>query len=75
MGLRGREIPSDAARSRRLGWKRLGIISFVKTVTLGSLGLFSALPTLGIIADVVLKIGVYAGYIIGHVKLKLSVET
>ncbi|KAI9035954.1 uncharacterized protein KD926_002566 [Aspergillus affinis] len=63
------------ARFRRLGWKRLTIISIVEAIALGSLGLPSAFSTLGMVAGVILTVGIglvamYAGYKIGQVKLK-----
>ena len=63
------------ARFRRLGWKRLTIISIVEAIALGSLGLPSAFASLGMVAGVILTIGlgfvaVYAGYSIGETKLR-----
>lgn len=63
------------ARFRRLGWKRLTVISIVEAIALGSLGLPSAFAALGMVAGVILTIGlgfvaIYAGYSIGEVKLR-----
>lgn len=63
------------ARFRRLGWKRLTVISIVEAIALGSLGLPSAFAALGMVAGVILTIGlgfvaIYAGYNIGEVKLR-----
>ena len=59
----------------RLGWKRLTVISIVEAIALGSLGLPSAFAALGMVLGIVLTVGIglvamYAGYIIGQVKLK-----
>ncbi|OOG00214.1 hypothetical protein ASPCADRAFT_139477 [Aspergillus carbonarius ITEM 5010] len=68
-------VLSGNARFRRLGWKRLTIISTVEAIALGSLSLPSAFATLGMVAGVILTIGIgliamHAGYNIGQVKLK-----
>ncbi|KAJ6189233.1 hypothetical protein N7519_004141 [Penicillium mononematosum] len=68
-------ILAGNARFRRLGWKRLTIISIVEAIALGSLGLPSAFAALGMVAGVILTIGlgfvaIYAGYNIGAVKLR-----
>ncbi|KAJ5808454.1 hypothetical protein N7474_009723 [Penicillium riverlandense] len=65
------------SRFRRLGWKRLTVISIVEAIALGSLSLPSAFATLGMVAGVILTvslglIAMYAGYIIGQVKLKYT---
>lgn len=63
------------AHFHRLGWKRLTVVLIVEAVALGSLGLPAAFANLGMIAGVLMTIGVgiaamYASYIIGQVKLK-----
>ncbi|CAG8322904.1 unnamed protein product [Penicillium salamii] len=68
-------ILEGEARFRRLGWKRLTIITIVEAIALGSLGLPSAFASLGMVAGVILTIGlgfvaVYAGYSIGETKLR-----
>ncbi|KAJ5107848.1 hypothetical protein N7456_004523 [Penicillium angulare] len=68
-------ILQGTAHFRRLGWKRLTIISIVEAIALGSLGLPSAFAALGMVAGVILTVGIglvamYAGYMIGQVKLK-----
>jgi hypothetical protein len=68
-------ILEGEARFRRLGWKRLTVISIVEAIALGSLGLPSAFASLGMVAGVILTIGlgfvaVYAGYSIGETKLR-----
>jgi amino acid permease len=68
-------ILEGEARFRRLGWKRLTIISIVEAIALGSLGLPSAFASLGMVAGVIMTVGlglvaVYAGYSIGETKLR-----
>ncbi|KAJ4176078.1 hypothetical protein NW755_014621 [Fusarium falciforme] len=63
------------AHFHRLGWKRLAVILVVESIALGSLGLPYAFATLGMVAGVILCIGVglvamYASYVIGRVKVK-----
>ncbi|KAA8647984.1 hypothetical protein EYZ11_009745 [Aspergillus tanneri] len=63
------------AHFHRLGWKRLAVVSIVEGIALGSLGLPYAFATLGMVAGVILTIGLgfvamYASYQIGQVKLK-----
>lgn len=59
----------------RLGWKRLTIVLIVQSVALGSLSLPASFATLGMVAGIILTIGmgviaIYASYIVGLVKLK-----
>ncbi|KAJ5086042.1 hypothetical protein N7532_010813 [Penicillium argentinense] len=59
----------------RLGWKRLTIVLIVQSIALGSLSLPSAFATMGMVAGIILTIGmgviaIYASYIVGLVKLK-----
>jgi hypothetical protein len=59
----------------RLGWKRLTIVLIVQSIALGSLSLPAAFATLGMVAAVILCIGlgliaVYASYMVGLTKLK-----
>jgi hypothetical protein len=59
----------------QLGWKRLTILAMVEAIALGSLGLPRAFATLGMLAGILLSIGIgliamYAAYNIGQVKLK-----
>jgi hypothetical protein len=59
----------------QLGWKRLTILAMVEAIALGSLGLPRAFATLGMVAGIILSIGIglvamYAAYNIGQVKLK-----
>ncbi|KPM38577.1 N amino acid transport system protein [Neonectria ditissima] len=63
------------AHFHRLGWKRLTVVLIVEAIALGSLGLPSAFATLGMVAGVILCVGIgliaiYASYIVGQVTLK-----
>ncbi|KAB8075855.1 transmembrane amino acid transporter protein-domain-containing protein [Aspergillus leporis] len=63
------------AHFHRLGWKRLTVVSIVEGIALGSLGLPYAFATLGMVAGVIMTVGLgfvamYASYQIGQVKLK-----
>lgn len=58
----------------RLGWKRLTVVLIVEAIALGTLSMPSAFATLGMIAGVIISVGVglvaiYTSYIIGQVKL------
>lgn len=62
------------AHFRRLGWRRLAIVTIVEAVALGALSLPGAYHTLGMVAGVVLTISlgcvaIFTSYIIGQVKL------
>ncbi|OQE20431.1 hypothetical protein PENSTE_c013G03402 [Penicillium steckii] len=68
-------ILGENARFHRLGWKRLTILSIVEAIALGSLGLPAAFASLGMVAGLILTVGlgfvaIYAGYNIGQTKLK-----
>lgn len=59
----------------RLGWKRLTVVLIVEAIALGSLSLPAAFATLGMVAGVILTVGlglvaIYTSYIVGQVKLK-----
>ncbi|KAH7126390.1 amino acid transporter [Dactylonectria estremocensis] len=63
------------AHFHRLGWKRLAVVLIVESIALGCLSLPSAFATLGMVAGVVLCIGlgliaIYACYVLGKVSLK-----
>ena len=63
------------AHFRRLGWKRLTVVLIVEAIALGSLSLPSAFATLGMVAGVLLTVGIgfiaiYTSHIVGQVKLK-----
>ncbi|KAJ6084858.1 hypothetical protein N7499_004487 [Penicillium canescens] len=62
-------------RFHRLGWKRLTIVLIVQSIALGSLSLPSAFATLGMVAGIILCLGlgciaIYGSYMIGLAKLK-----
>ncbi|KAK6206542.1 hypothetical protein LQW54_007612 [Pestalotiopsis sp. IQ-011] len=64
-----------AAHFQRLGWKRLTVVLLVEAIALGTLSVPSAFATLGMVAGVILSVGlgliaVYTSYIVGQVKLK-----
>lgn len=63
------------AHFNRLGWKRLTIVMIVEAIALGALSIPKAFATLGIVAGVILTIGIgfiaiYTSHIVGQVKLK-----
>ncbi|KAF4120609.1 Transmembrane amino acid transporter protein [Geosmithia morbida] len=65
------------AHFHRLGWKRMTILLIVEAIALGSLSLPSAFATLGMVAGVILTVGlglvaIYTSYIVGQVKLKYN---
>ncbi|KAJ5935456.1 hypothetical protein N7466_005003 [Penicillium verhagenii] len=67
-------LPGGNDKFQRLGWKRLTIIAIVEAIALGSLGLPSAFAALGMVPGIILTVSIglvamYAGYIIGQVKL------
>ena len=70
------QIATDGhAHFNRLGWKRLTIVLIVEAIALGSLSLPSAFATLGMVAGVILTVGIgliaiYTSHIVGEVKLK-----
>lgn len=62
------------AHFNRLGWKRLTVVLIVEAIALGSLSLPAAFATLGMVAGVILTVGlgilaIYTSYIVGEVKL------
>ncbi|KAK7972240.1 transmembrane amino acid transporter protein-domain-containing protein [Apiospora saccharicola] len=62
------------AHFHRLGWKRLTVILIVEAIALGSLSVPSAFATLGMVAGVILTVGlglvaIYTSYIVGQTKL------
>jgi hypothetical protein len=59
---------------KRLGWKRLTIVLIVEAIALGALSIPSAFATLGMVAGVILTVGIgliaiYTSYVVGQVKL------
>ncbi|KAI1659213.1 transmembrane amino acid transporter protein-domain-containing protein [Daldinia decipiens] len=63
------------AHFKRLGWKRLTVVLIVEAIALGSLSMPAAFATLGMVAGVILSVGlgliaIYTSYVVGQVKLK-----
>lgn len=59
----------------RLGWKKLTVCLIVEAIALGALSIPSAFATLGMVAGVIVCIGIgliaiYTSYIVGQVKVK-----
>lgn len=59
----------------RLGWKRLTICLIVEAIALGSLSIPSAFAKLGMVAGVILCVGlgliaIYTSYVVGQVKMR-----
>ncbi|KAH4061769.1 hypothetical protein HBI67_196790 [Parastagonospora nodorum] len=59
----------------RLGWKRLTVCLIVEAIALGSLSIPSAFAKLGMIAGVIMCIGlgliaIYTSYVVGQVKMR-----
>ncbi|EST09691.2 Amino acid transporter, transmembrane [Kalmanozyma brasiliensis GHG001] len=59
----------------RLGWKKLTICLIVEAIALGALSIPSAFATLGMVAGVLVSVGIgfiaiYTSYIVGQVKVK-----
>lgn len=59
----------------RLGWKKLTVCLIVEAIALGALSIPSAFATLGMVAGVIVCIGIgiiaiYTSYIVGQVKIK-----
>ncbi|KAF2725022.1 hypothetical protein K431DRAFT_216491 [Polychaeton citri CBS 116435] len=59
----------------KLGWKRLTICLIVEAIALGSLSIPSVFATVGMVAGVILTVGIglvaiYTSYVVGQVKLK-----
>ncbi|KAJ5221270.1 uncharacterized protein N7469_010157 [Penicillium citrinum] len=65
---------SGIQKFSRLGWKRLTVVLIVEAIALGSLSIPSSFATLGMVAGVLLTVGlgiiaIYTSHIIGQVKL------
>ena len=59
----------------RLGWMRLTICLIVEAIALGSLSIPSAFATVGMLAGVILSVGIgmiaiYTSYVVGQVKMR-----
>lgn len=63
------------AKFKKLGWKRLTICLIVEAIALGALSVPSAFASLGMVAGVILSVGIgfiaiYTSYVVGQVKIK-----
>lgn len=68
-------IEEGSAKYNKLGWKRLTICLIVEAIALGSLSVPSAFATVGMVAGVILTVGlglvaIYTSHVVGQVKLK-----
>ena len=71
----GGSIAMGELKHNKLGWKRLTICLIVEAIALGSLSLPSAFATLGMVAGVLMTVGIgliaiWTSYLVGQVKLK-----
>ncbi|KAF2874268.1 transmembrane amino acid transporter protein-domain-containing protein [Massariosphaeria phaeospora] len=68
-------VQTGSERFKQLGWKRLTVCLIVEAIALGSLSMPSAFATLGMVAGVIMTIGlgfiaIYTSYVVGQVKLR-----
>lgn len=68
-------IDEGEAKFKKLGWKRLTICLIVEAIALGALSVPSAFAAVGMVAGVILSLGIgllaiYTSYVVGQVKLK-----
>ena len=68
-------VQEGSEKFRRLGWKRLTICLIVEAIALGSLSIPSAFAKLGMVAGVILCVGlgfvaIYTSYVVGQVKMR-----
>lgn len=73
--LEKRKAAEGHDKFHRLGWKRLTVVLIVEAIALGALSVPSAFAALGMIAGVIMCIGIgviaiYSSYVVGQVKLK-----
>ncbi|KAF2748770.1 N amino acid transport system protein [Sporormia fimetaria CBS 119925] len=67
-------LQEGEAKFHQLGWKRMTICLIVEAIALGSLSIPSAFAKLGMVAGVIMTVGlglvaIYTSYVIGQVKL------
>ena len=72
---RAASIAEGEQKYKRLGWKKLTICLIVEAIALGSLSIPSAFATVGMVAGVILSVGIgliaiYTSYVVGQVKMK-----
>ncbi|KAJ4318993.1 hypothetical protein N0V94_004130 [Neodidymelliopsis sp. IMI 364377] len=68
-------VQEGSEKFNRLGWKRLTICLIVEAIALGSLSIPSAFATLGMVAGVIMCVGlglvaIYTSYVVGQVKMR-----
>ncbi|OAL53704.1 hypothetical protein IQ07DRAFT_608999 [Pyrenochaeta sp. DS3sAY3a] len=68
-------VQEGSEKFRRLGWKRLTICLIVEAIALGSLSIPSAFAKLGMVAGVIMCVGlgliaIYTSYVVGQVKMR-----
>ncbi|KAL8840871.1 MAG: hypothetical protein Q9170_001135 [Blastenia crenularia] len=68
-------IAEGQLKHKRLGWKRLTICLIVEAIALGSLSIPSAFASLGMVAGVIMTVGIgliaiYTSWLVGQVRLK-----
>lgn len=73
--LEKRKAAEGHDKFHRLGWKRLTVVLIVEAIALGSLSVPSAFASLGMVAGVIICIGlgliaIYSSYVVGQVKLR-----
>ncbi|KAK2011647.1 transmembrane amino acid transporter [Colletotrichum eremochloae] len=73
--LEKQKAAQGSAHFHRLGWKRLTVVLIVEAIALGSLSLPAAFATLGMVAGVILSLGlgliaIYTSDVVGQVKIK-----
>ncbi|CAF9922480.1 MAG: hypothetical protein GOMPHAMPRED_002572 [Gomphillus americanus] len=69
------EIYSGSEKFRKLGWTKLTVCLIVEAIALGSLSIPFAFATVGMLAGVILTVGlglvaIYSSYVVGQVKLR-----
>lgn len=73
--LEKRKAAEGHNKFHRLGWKRLTVVLIVEAIALGSLSIPSAFASLGMVAGVIVCVGIgmiaiYTSYVVGQVKLR-----
>lgn len=68
-------VQEGSEKFKRLGWKRLTICLIVEAIALGSLSIPSAFAKLGMVAGVIMCVGlglvaIYTSYVVGQVKMR-----
>ncbi|KAK5127319.1 hypothetical protein LTR08_004358 [Meristemomyces frigidus] len=69
------EIHEGEQKFHRLGWQKLTVCLIVEAIALGSLSIPAAFATVGMVAGVILSIGIgsiaiYTSYVVGQVKMR-----